>query len=254
MKKRINGFLMRKRFILIFCITPLVLFSGEEESETSLIMQSPDLQFRNYVMSIYNKSKLTELIDSTIMEYALTGYFLIKKEGLLNKDNILTIIDYTKPSTSKRLFVIDLDNKQTLFVSLVSHGRNSGMIYAKYFSNRPNTMKSCIGFFVTVDTYTGLHGYSLRLRGLEENFNSNAEKRKVVMHGASYVSKEFIEQHGRIGRSWGCPVVPCTLAKNIINKIKGGSCLFIYHNSDGYLKTSSYIDRNKAAVEFSKEK
>lgn len=242
---------MDRRIYFILSILPFLLFGIEAERNIS-VRESQFPYFRSFVREIYKETDLDNFIDYRILEYALTGYYLIKEKELIKNDRILTIIDYTKPSTSKRLYTIDIKNMELLFVSLVSHGKNSGWNYARDFSNSPNTMKSSIGFYVTGETYYGLHGYSLKLKGLEKYFNSNAERRKIVMHGGSYVSRNFIEKNGRLGRSWGCPAVPRKLTHSIINTIKNGSCLFIYYNSNRYLNNSSYIDINKAGIEFLK--
>ncbi len=143
-------------------------------------------------------------------------------------DSIITIIDMTKASTEKRLWVINTNNDSVLINTYVAHGKNSGDNYAVRFSNVPHSLMTSEGFYLTLNTYIGSHGYSLRLRGLEKDKNSNAEKRAIVMHGAWYVSEDFIKQYGRLGRSWGCPAVPDEEAKKIIDLIKNGSLLFIY--------------------------
>jgi hypothetical protein len=164
-----------------------------------------------------------------------------KIKELQNK-KIITVIDFSKPSTQERFFVIDLENKLVLYKSLVAHGRNSGENVAESFSNDSKSLKSCLGFFVTAETYTGKHGYSLRLDGLEPGINDNARQRTIVIHGADYVSKSFARQYGRLGRSWGCPVLPLESSKEIIDKISKGSCLFIYGLDPEYLKASEILN------------
>lgn len=147
-------------------------------------------------------------------------------------DHIISIIDFTKPSTEKRLFVIDLAKNRLLFESLVAHGRNSGINYATSFSNAVQSYKSSPGVYSTAETYQGKHGYSLRLDGLEKGINDHARERAIVIHAANYVSENFIQHNGRLGRSWGCPALPTKLNKEIINCIKDGTCLYIYTNSN----------------------
>ena len=150
--------------------------------------------------------------------------------NLINK-KVLTLIDFSKPSTEERLFIIDVENRKLLFQTFVAHGKNSGVNIATRFSNRSGSLKSSLGFFITAETYYGKHGYSLRLDGMEKGINDNARKRAIVVHGAKYVSDDFIRKYNRLGRSWGCPAVSDDLSKEIIDLIKDGSCLFIYANS-----------------------
>ena len=125
----------------------------------------------------------------------------------------------------------------TLFVA---HGKYSGEEYANSFSNQPSSLKSSLGFYTTGDDYQGAHGLALKLIGLERGFNDLAEARDIVMHGAEYVTEQFINQYGRLGKSWGCPAVPAALHEQIIHTIRSGSCLFIYYPDARYLATSSF--------------
>ena len=161
---------------------------------------------------------------------AMEGYYQWSESGKIQKD-ILTIVDFSMSSKEERLWVIDLKNNEILYQSLVAHGRNSGEEFAINFSNRPESHQSSLGFYATGETYIGKHGYSLRLDGLEKGLNNNARKRAIVMHGADYVSESFIENNGRLGRSFGCPSVPKELNDALINSIKEKSCLYIYYPS-----------------------
>ncbi len=190
--------------------------------------------------NLYQKLDLQDKLSYEVFELSLKGFQKIKNEYDTNK-SLLTIIDFSKPSTRKRLFIIDLHNKKLLYSSLVAHGRNSGEKYARKFSNRAGSLQSSLGFFITSNTYYGKHGYSLRLKGLEKSINDMAEKRTIVIHKADYVSRDFIRRYGRLGRSWGCPALPNENAYRIINLIKEGSCLFIYGRDKEYLKKSKYI-------------
>ena len=184
---------------------------------------------------IWLDCKLEGVISFDIFNTAVTGLHQIENSG---KKNILSIIDYSRPSTEKRFFVIDLEHKKLMYKCLVAHGKNSGDNYAKVFSNDTESLKSSLGFFLTAETYSGNHGYALKLDGLEKNINDNARVREIVIHGADYVSDAFIKKYGILGRSWGCPALPDDISKEIIDKISGGSLIFIYSN-DNYYKVNS---------------
>ncbi len=191
------------------------------------------------IHKLWHECRLEREISFEVFNFAVTGYSRINN---LNKKNIISIIDFSKPSTEKRFFVIDLENKKLIYKCLVAHGKNSGDNYAISFSNKPESLKSSLGFFMTSGTYFGNHGYSLRLDGLEKGINDNARKRELVIHGAEYVSEEFIKKYGRLGRSWGCPALPVGISKEIIEKISGGSCLFIYSNDIQYKENSPILN------------
>jgi hypothetical protein len=152
-----------------------------------------------------------------------------QQRGQVAKGNLLTVIDFSKPSTQQRLFVIDMATGKVLLRSLVAHGQHSGGQYANRFSNEPDSHQSSLGFYVTLNTYQGAHGYSLRLKGCHSGLNDNAYKRDIVLHGANYVSEDYIKGHGSLGRSHGCPAVPQNIHKQLIDIIKNGSGLFVYH-------------------------
>ena len=191
----------------------------------------------------YNSLDLDNLgLSKTAFSYAMKGFNYLVQQGRLSKDNIISIVDFSQPSSRKRLFIIDLNNLRVLFNTYVAHGVNSGKEYANQFSNAPESNKSSLGFYETKNTYQGGNGYSLRLEGLERGINDNAEKRDIVIHGAGYVDESLIRSQGYIGRSWGCPALPEKLHKPIIDKIKNGSCLFIYSANNAYLKKSKIIN------------
>ena len=152
----------------------------------------------------------------------------------------LTLIDYSRPSTSPRLWVIDLDTERVLFEELVAHGRGSGGHLTEHFSNEPGSLASSLGLFLTGDTYVGSNGYSLRLHGLEPGINDRALERAIVMHGASYV-RAGIERLGRLGRSWGCPALRPAVARQLIDTIKGGSLLLAYYPDAQWLAQSPFL-------------
>lgn len=200
--------------------------------------------------NVDNSLSETELLYSTIKSHsasvpafdcftkAIKGFTILKEEGKITKD-LLTVIDFSKSSNTKRLWIIDMTTQTVIYNTLVAHGRNSGDEFATAFSNENSSNKSSLGFYATGEIYMGKHGQSMRLDGLEPGINSNARSRAVVMHAANYVSESFVKQHQRLGRSLGCPALPENLNKEIINLIKEKSCLFIYHPTKSYLKSSS---------------
>jgi len=194
---------------------------------------------KNDLKTLYQECNLDSLLSFEIFRLAMTGFEKIT--DLPNK-KIIIIIDFSKPSVQERFFVIDLENKTVLYKSLVAHGKNTGENFAISFSNDSKSLKSCLGFLLTSETYIGKHGYSLRLDGLEPGINDKARSRDIVIHGAEYVSNDFANQHGRLGRSWGCPALPINSSKVIIDKISNGSCIFIYGNDPEYLKFSKILN------------
>ena len=171
---------------------------------------------------------------------AFEGYEQLKQQGVIESD-ILTIIDFSLSSKEERLWVIDMNTKKVVLQSLVAHGRNSGNEFANQFSNQSESFQSSLGFYLTGETYQGKHGLSLRIDGLEYGINNNARNRAVVVHGADYASESFVKAHGRLGRSQGCPAVPYAVHKELIETIKGKSCIFIYHPSRNYAVKSKLV-------------
>ena len=172
---------------------------------------------------------------------AITGYNKLVEENKIENE-LLTIVDFSLPSTEKRMWILDMATNKVLRNTYVAHGKNTGNDMASKFSNVTNSFQSSLGFYVTGETYYGKNGLSLFIDGQEEEFNSNARSRYVVVHGADYATPEFIEKNGRLGRSLGCPAVPREETKEVINAIKGKSCLFIYHPNKEYAKNSTYLN------------
>lgn len=181
--------------------------------------------------------------DFKVFSLAMKGYRKLEGAGELPKPDILTLIDFDKSSANRRLWVINIKEQRVVFQSLVAHGKKTGNVYAKSFSNKLGSHQSSLGFYITGDTYIGKHGLSLYLDGMEPGINDQARARSIVMHGANYVSKEFISKYGRLGRSFGCPSVPISKHKDIINYIKGGTCFFIYHSNEGYQANTQILDQ-----------
>ncbi len=180
-------------------------------------------------------------INSTVLKTGLTAYARAHSVGLGAK-NLLTIIDYSKPSTERRLWVVDLRNGKVLFNTWVSHGRNSGNVSATSFSNQPGSLKSSIGVFLTTrEAYVGSNGYSLRMRGLENGINDNAYRRDIVFHGAWYASGNVARKYGILGRSWGCPAVSEEAARPLINTIKDNTLVVAYYPDRNWLRRSAFV-------------
>jgi hypothetical protein len=192
---------------------------------------------------LYDSINLHEYnLDFMVFNLAMIGYEALRSEGKLGDKNLITIIDFTKPSTEKRFYTIDLATKTVLFHSLVAHGRNTGENTAKSFSNRQHSNQSSLGFYITGESYVGSKGYSLRLDGQEQQFNSKLRDRAVVIHAADYVSESWIKKYGRIGRSQGCPALPKEINKQVIDSIKDKTVVFAYFNDENYLSSSAYLN------------
>lgn len=176
-----------------------------------------------------------------VLELALRAFETAWKNGETRK-KIITVIDYSLPSSEKRLWVIDLDSNKLLFHEYVAHGSGSGGDSATRFSNRDGSHQSNVGLMKTAETYSGKHGYSLKLDGLEDGWNDNARDRSIVIHAADYVSEGFIRSHGRLGRSWGCPALRPEISRSVIDTIKGGSLVFGYYPDGEWLGGSSYLN------------
>lgn len=198
-------------------------------SQTSSV-QTELQQFSNRVSGLNPKA----------LQLGLEAYNKARQEGL-DSQQILTIIDYTKPSTARRLWVLDLKDNSVLFNEYVAHGQNSGGNYATAFSDRPESLETSLGVFLTESTYQGKHGYSLRVKGLEKGFNDRAEARDIVFHSANYVTAQFAEQHGRLGRSWGCFAVSPAVADSLIHTIKNGTVVFAYYPDPTWLAKSQFL-------------
>jgi hypothetical protein len=191
-----------------------------------------------YCKSIYCDAGLEGKLDYTIFHRAFMGI----TEICAPRKDILTICDYSKPACDKRFYVIDLVNRKLLYRTLVAHGKNSGELYCNRFSNRPKSLQSSPGFFLTAESYSGRQGYSLRLDGMEPGINDMARARAIVVHGAEYVAQHYVDDFGYIGHSFGCLAVPLNVNQKIIDLIKGGSCLYIHTNDKNYTSRSVILN------------
>ncbi|MBC2850016.1 murein L,D-transpeptidase catalytic domain family protein [Cetobacterium sp. 8H] len=189
----------------------------------------------NSIESLYKELNLINKMDFTTFYNAVSGIKKLKNV----KEDIITIIDFTKSSLKERFFVIDLKNKKTLFSTYVMHGKNSGGSIPRDFSNAVNSYKSSPGFYRTENTYNGEYGYSLRLNGLEKGINDKAKERAIVVHGSQYAKPKPGAE--KLDRSLGCPAIPKDISDKVINKIKDGRLLYIHTNEKSYIQKSSII-------------
>jgi hypothetical protein len=187
-------------------------------------------------------------IDPAVFDLAMGAASCAVRAGDVTNPSTLTVIDYSKPSTEKRLWVFDIPSRGLLFEELVAHGSGSGQNLATIFSNEPETHRSSLGLFVAEDTYVGKNGYSLRLNGLDAGYNDHARERAIVMHGAQYVSEAVAKKQGRLGRSWGCPALEEGIARQVIDHVKDGGLVFAYYPDPQWLKASKYLRNCGAAA------
>ncbi|MCM8569066.1 murein L,D-transpeptidase catalytic domain family protein [Gramella jeungdoensis] len=231
-------------FSFAFSSTDEINYSNNSEITTELSVETKtEKTFKEKVADLYqtfslNNSAMPKL---PVFEKAMNGYLKLEKEGRVSNP-LLTIIDFDLSSKQKRMWILNMDTQQVVFNTFVAHGKNTGVEFAKNFSNKVNSHQSSLGFYVTGETYYGKNGLSLFIDGMEKGFNSNARKRYVVIHGANYAEPEFIQRVGRLGRSYGCPAVPNKVAKKLINTIKGKSVVYIHKNNENYQKTSEYLN------------
>lgn len=246
MKKKLKNFYLLASSVIISILHLPFAFAKSAGSSKLFFTPPSDSAVKNtvdakgfipVVKSAYDSLHLNlKGLSIQAYEYAKMGFDKLLQEGKLINDSVISIIDFSLPSNKKRLFVIDLKNYKVLYNTLVAHGKNTGTEWAASFSNQHSSHKSSPGFYITRETYQGKHGLSLRLEGLEAGINDHAYERGIVVHGADYVSESLANARGYIGRSHGCPAVPDQVSRPIINTIKDGTCMFIYHPS--YIQNS----------------
>jgi hypothetical protein len=176
-----------------------------------------------------------------VLRTALEAHERAVDRGLVKQPDILSVIDFSLPSTERRMWVLDLSDNSVLYHERVTHGKNSGANLTKSFSNVSMSLKSNIGLLTTAETYYGKNGYSLRLDGHEPGYNDLARERAIVVHGADYATEEFMNRIGRLGRSWGCPALDPAISREVIDTIKGGSVLFGYYPDREWLDASAFV-------------
>lgn len=253
---------MKTKTLLIFAILTLVsiaTFKQIKNHSTQVINPAP---VANTTPAVTTTDKNTEKnwieketkaittqannINPNVLKLGLTAYLKASQEGLVDNKQVITIVDYSKASSERRLWVIDVVNEKVLFNTWVAHGKNSGSANATSFSNQPSSLKSSLGVFVTDEIYDGHNGTSLRVQGLEPGFNDNAYKRAVVFHGAAYASGDVAKSRGMLGRSWGCPAVAQNVIKPLINTIKHKSLFLAYYPDKNWLKKSAFVNTSIA--------
>lgn len=174
-------------------------------------------------------------VNAAALKKTLT-YFDQNQTKFTNR-RYITLIDYSKPSTEKRMYVFEVKTGKVERY-LVAHGMGSGGLKANTFSNTGSSGATSLGFYKTAETYVGKHGRSLRLDGLSST-NSRARQRAVVMHAAgfiniggkkiAYVSPEMIKSQGRLGRSQGCPALDPKVAQIVIDELRLGSLIYAFN-------------------------
>ena len=212
-----------------------------------LAASSAKVFFSNYIEKIYTAARLDDAgLSLPVFQKAVTGYFNLKASEMVPQYSaVITIIDLSKSSCTKRMWIVDLVNKELLLNTWVAHGNGSGGLIPDRFSNENSSHASSLGFYITDNVYNGKHGRSLRLEGVDAGFNDNAFARGIVIHAAPYVSPYIINLKGRLGRSEGCPAISPKVARKVINIIKGKTVIFISGNDDTY--SSKYLDEDIAA-------
>jgi hypothetical protein len=194
------------------------------------------------ITGLYETLHLAEKgLSKKAFEYACKGYRKLVNKKMIS-ERYLVICDMSQSSRHKRLYLLDMVDNKVELNTYVAHGRNSGNEFATRFSNKPSSLQSSLGFYITGNTYNGQHGLSLRIQGVEPGFNDKAMQRAIVIHGADYLGENWLQNSNYMGRSYGCPAVPQQESSLIINTIKEGNCLFIYHPSVKYLKGSKILN------------
>jgi L,D-transpeptidase catalytic domain len=242
--------------ILCCCLSAPMLMSGvtpekhREISKRHVLYLPADVVIRQKTSAVadeakllYDNMKLKQTgLSRKVFEYALKGYRHLLNTGKVQKAGVLSICDFSQSSRRKRLYVIDILSKKVLVNTYVAHGRNSGGEFANKFSNRPESHQSSLGFYVTRQTYFGGHGLALKIDGVERGINDRANERNIVVHGSKYIGEKFLKNNPFNGRSFGCPAIPTVHTPKVINSIKDGSCLFIYHPTKHYLTRSRILN------------
>jgi len=229
--------------ITLLIATPVFSSNSYDTSDKDIEVSMSSEEALVQLVSTNPLNESFVLPNDNLLEMAVNGYHKLVNNKQIEQGKTLTIVDFSLPSSEKRMWIIDVESGIILHNSVVSHGRNSGNLMAEKFSNTDSSYMSSLGFYVTGETYFGKHGYSLRLDGVEKGFNDRARDRAIVIHGAEYANENFITSTGRLGRSLGCPALPVDTSKEIIDMIKDKTCLFIFGKDDDYIAKSKLINR-----------
>jgi len=215
--------------------------SINDSTQLDKVFADPML-FEDSILSLYNTIGLNDYnLSYTAFRYGMIGYFSLEHDAKLGSKKLISIIDFSKPSSEKRFYTIDLEKLEVKFHEYVAHGKNTGWNTAESFSNVVHSNASSLGFYITAETYVGSKGYSLKLDGQDKGYNDNMRARAVVMHEADYVSEGWIKKYGRLGRSQGCPALPKEISKKVIDAIKHHTLIFAYSQNNEFLNTSSHL-------------
>lgn len=232
-------FVTAAAFSLGLTVSP-AFAEGSRAADSRVRTKAPAAKLTSLDPESWAKSTVAA-INPKVLALALGASRCAISNGVVESPTTLTIIDYSKASIEPRLWVLDLTSRRVIYEELVSHGQGSGGNFATKFSNVPDSHQTSIGLFITDTTYVGRNGYSLRLEGLDKGFNDRARDRAIVMHGAPYVNAEVAKSLGRLGRSHGCPAVSAAVARELIDRVKGGNLLFSYYPDENWLGTSKYL-------------
>jgi hypothetical protein len=229
--------------VMLICFVAVPL--GAKTTARPVAVANPESRIPNperRLVNVDREAAVTSGLSADVLNLALSAVSCGIASGDLQAPPTLTLIDYSLPSTTPRLWVFDLRGGKLLFNELVAHGRNSGGNMATRFSDAMESRETSIGVFRTADTYLGHNGYSLRLDGLEPGFNGNARERALVIHGAAYVDAAIAKANGRLGRSWGCPALREAVARQVIDTVRGGGVIFSYYPDPAWLKASKFLN------------
>lgn len=232
--------------VIVLALAILVNFIGFAAPSVTVSQK-----METYIQKMYSEFDFGDNpMSYNVFKHGVIGYMNLRKENKINANkHVLTVNDMSLSSVEKRMWILDMKNKEVLINTYVAHGQGTGDVYAEKFSNTANSHMSSMGFYVTANTYVGKHGNSLRLEGMDKGYNCKAMERAIVVHGANYVSEDFIQGQRRLGRSWGCPAVDSRISDEVIGYIKEGTVMFTYFPEDNYFATSHWLNNSVDFVE-----
>lgn len=241
-----NRRMLYRQSLIGLVVAPFLLLVGPgvadaRQTTTSAALHNPVKSRSVHLPDARQLAALAPQADAKVLALALSAVRCAQASGAGVGARRLAVIDYSRASLERRLWVFDLAGDKLLYRDLVAHGKGSGGNFATHFSNANGSHASSLGLFVTGPTYVGHNGYSLRLKGLEPGFNDASMARDIVIHGASYVSAEFGRRAGRLGRSWGCPALRQGVTRPIIDVLKNGQFVFVYYPDQAWLTRSALL-------------